>query len=118
MKTNLSSYEIVRHGIEYPDYFQGCGVSFTDFDEVQTGIGDTEREAFEDALEQTCCCHSLDDASLKRLEWDSNHIEWSETRCIDTVESSNETETCDIDAPYYHVSIRYCTQESSELVPA
>lgn len=48
----IVKFEFLSHGIDHPDYFQGCGVAFTEYDECYTGIGDTEREAAEDALEQ------------------------------------------------------------------
>lgn len=47
----ITDYEIVRHGIDNSQYFQGCGTAFTDFDEVATGIGDNPKEAAEDCLE-------------------------------------------------------------------
>lgn len=74
---NIPNYQIVRHGVEYSDYFQGCGTSFTEYDHVQTGIGDTEREAFDDALDMIAQSHDIDEPSMKRLEWDGEHVEWS-----------------------------------------
>jgi len=47
----ITDYEILRHGVEHSQYFQGCGVSFTRFSEVSTGIGYTEREALLVAIE-------------------------------------------------------------------
>lgn len=52
----ISDYQIISHGHMYPDYFQGCGTAFTSYDEVVTGCGFTEKEAFEDALEQLAQC--------------------------------------------------------------
>ncbi len=48
----IASYEIVDHGVDSEQYFQGCGVSFTEYDHVSTGMGDTVREALDDALDQ------------------------------------------------------------------
>lgn len=45
-------FEIVNHGIEHEQYFQGCGVAFTEFEDVRTGMGDNPREAVDDAIEQ------------------------------------------------------------------
>ena len=45
-------YEIINHGMEHSQYFQGCGTSFTRFTHVWTGIGDSSKEAYNDALEQ------------------------------------------------------------------
>ena len=47
----ITEFEIVNHGIDGEQYFQGCGVTFTPFDDVATGIGDTEKEALEDAID-------------------------------------------------------------------
>lgn len=48
----INEFEIVDHGIEHEQYFQGCGVSFTPFSDVATGIGDNPAEAIDDCLEQ------------------------------------------------------------------
>lgn len=48
----VSDYEVIDHGPEWEDYFQGCGVSFSEFTDVATGIGDSRFEAYEDAVEQ------------------------------------------------------------------
>jgi len=51
MDKKIHEHEFVNHGIDFPSYFQGAGVAFTDWDECFTGIGDTPKEAAEDALE-------------------------------------------------------------------
>lgn len=48
----LIEYEIINHGMEHSQYFQGCGTSFTRFTHVWTGIGDSSKEAYNDALDQ------------------------------------------------------------------
>ena len=106
----LTSYEIVRHGVEWSDYFQGCGVSFTEFDEVSTGIGDTEKEAFDDAIEQIVNVFSLDDGSLARLEWDAEHKEW-DPRDAHEASGADSEDSGEQDSPLWHVSIRYCAEE-------
>jgi hypothetical protein len=45
------AFEIVNHGIQHSQYFQGCGTTFTDYTDVATGIGDDYNEALNDALE-------------------------------------------------------------------
>ena len=49
---NIKAYEIINHGYEHSQYFQGCGTSFTDFTDVATGCGNDAKEAYEDAVEQ------------------------------------------------------------------
>jgi len=48
----VTDYEIINHGIEGSQYFQGCGIAYTEYTEVYTGIGDNPHDALEDALEQ------------------------------------------------------------------
>ena len=48
----LIDFEIVNHGPEYSDYFQGCGTAFTKYDMAVTGIGDNAKAAYDDAVEQ------------------------------------------------------------------
>lgn len=52
MKQQVTEYDVVDHGYDSPDHFQGCGVTFTRFDECVTGCGTTALEALDDALEQ------------------------------------------------------------------
>jgi hypothetical protein len=59
----VTEYQIVDHGFESPDYFQGCGTAYTEFDDVATGCGDTAKAAFDDALE-----------NLAQSDWDVSRI--------------------------------------------
>lgn len=45
-------YEVISHGIDHSQYFQGCGVSYTPFDHVVTGAGSSAWDALDDAREQ------------------------------------------------------------------
>lgn len=45
-------YEVIVHGFDHSQYFQGCGVAYTQFTEVATGCGGSPKEAGLDALEQ------------------------------------------------------------------
>ena len=47
----MFKYQIINHGKENHQYFQGCGVCFSEFDSVVTGCGSDAVEAYEDALE-------------------------------------------------------------------
>lgn len=86
----ITDYEIVRHGIDNSQYFQGCGTSFTDFDEVATGIGDNPKEAFEDAAEQ-----------LAMMGWNVDNLK-NEERDLPSV----YTEDQEAEDTYYYLSIR------------
>ena len=60
----VNDCEVIVHGVEHEQYFQGCGVSFTSYTDVATGIGSTAREALEDALD-----------SLAQNDWDVEGFE-------------------------------------------
>lgn len=49
---NVAAFQVLDHGEDGSQYFPGCGVAFTDFEHVATGVGDTASEALADALEQ------------------------------------------------------------------
>ena len=68
MAKRIVEFELVDHGIEHEQYFQGCGVSFTQFEDVATGIGDNPAEAIDDALE-----------CLAQMDWD---VDGMETRIL------------------------------------
>lgn len=63
MKT-IGEFELVDHGIEHEQSFQGCGVAFTDYEDIATGIGNDPAEAVDDALE-----------SLTQNDWDVDGME-------------------------------------------
>jgi hypothetical protein len=48
----LISYEILDHGMDHSQYFQGCGRAFTNSTHVWTGAGESKKDAYNDALEQ------------------------------------------------------------------
>ena len=89
-----ADFEFVRHGIEHEQYFQGCGVAFTRWTNAVTGIGSTEAEAFDDALEmlaqmEDCTSELMHDAEL----------EFSRIKDLDEELADGEC--------HYYVSIRY-----------
>lgn len=92
----ILDYQIINHGIEHPDYFQGCGVSFTEYDFCVTGIGGNERDAFEDALEQLAM------ADYDTTELEALVDELSTEEAIFTEDELAEME----ERPFHHVSIR------------
>ena len=116
MKT-LTQFEILDHGVDHAQYFQGCGVSYTKFDECVTGCGQDAKEAIEDALE-----------SMAQNDVNTDEIEKSdEYKAIDradkkvpgyepllTVEKfvKNQGEEMADDCElYYYVSIRYSVKD-------
>jgi len=67
---DILEHEVIIHGVEHAQYFQGCGTSFSPYEDVATGIGSDAYEAFEDALEQ-----------LAQSDWDidgSGYDDWTD----------------------------------------
>jgi len=98
MKT-VSDYSVREHGIMLPDYFQGQGTSYTGFDDVATGIGETAEEAFEDALDQ-----------LAQNDWETSTIpcpDYSKSPSVtDYLEKIGvEQDAESADSSYWYVSV-------------
>lgn len=97
MKT-VTKFQIIDHGVEHAQYFQGCGLSFTDYNDVATGCGSTPKEALDDAID-----------SLAQNGWDceavdqsDEYVNASETTPPEIAQSYDE-ENSEL---YYYVSVR------------
>lgn len=89
----IIQHQIIDHGVEGEQYFQGCGTSFTEYSTVYTGIGNSAHEALEDALEQAACC-----------DWDIEGIENKLSEDNDVPEIAEDSdESSDM---HHYVSIR------------
>lgn len=65
----VTKYELTDWKYDHPDYFQGMGVSGTEFDDVFVGDGDTAMDAAAEALNQaTESGVKLSDEMLKDIE--------------------------------------------------
>ena len=114
MKTKLSrrvsDYQIVDHGIEHSQYFQGCGVAFSDFQYVVTGCGDNFAEAIDDALDQMAMSEGgdlIDFDELERIMLKFEELkEWPKEPSVSTSQhdTADPEDSCEL---YYYVSIRY-----------
>lgn len=93
MNKPIKEFEVINHGVEHSQYFQGCGVSFTKYDHVVTGIGHNLSEAYEDCLEQL----AVSGYEVSRA------LEDALTEQEDHGDTSGHGEN---DEVYYHVSIR------------
>jgi len=98
----IGEFELIDHGIEHSQYFQGCGVAFTGFANVVTGIGDNPAEAIDDCLEQMAMSgfdvEGMEARILGQEGWEALPATPSvadEFGCGETGEA------------YYHVSIRW-----------
>lgn len=100
---SITDYDITTEGPEYPGYWQGCGTE--DYEDVAIGIGNSEREALEDALDQLAQddwdvsgCAALV-AEIDKAD-DTDEV----TALIDAYRFDNEEEPDEY--PMMHVSIR------------
>jgi len=121
----ITKLQLIDHGIEHEQYFQGCGVSFTSYSYCVTGIGDDIREAIEDCLDQIAMQHTGVDnwPFVERLiceqqlgayemndirsESVSDHIAAERGAMADNHEDADDL---DYDLHYY-VSIRYSLRQ-------
>ena len=60
----INDFSVNLRGPMMPDYYDGCGVTFTDWEDVFSGTGFTTDEAVEDALD--CAAES---------DWDTSTID-------------------------------------------
>lgn len=91
----IIEYEIIDHGLEHDQYFRGCGVSFTLWDDCFTGNGDNLRLALEDATDQMYSDPDIDSKSQA-----SNYLE-KEIACIKNIPETEYSENI-----YHYASIR------------
>jgi hypothetical protein len=92
----IKEYEIINHGYEHSQYFQGCGTAFTKFDICYTGAGYNAKEAYEDAREQVYSSGEYDGDCLPKRPKGINKKDKVPARYAK--EEENEI--------YYYVSIR------------
>lgn len=85
----VGDYEIHDHGMENASYFQGHGISQTDWEACATGIGHSKKEAFEDALDQ-----------LAQQGWMISDKLEKEVK-----KASDKSVDADGEEMYYHVSV-------------
>lgn len=91
------NYSVTNHGIDYPDYFQGDGLAFSDYEHIATGIGDTAHAAYQDAIEQACM---RDDNAPEFPDTDPDYPD------TDAVSEMEEYQDAD-EMPTYFVTIKW-----------
>ena len=97
----IEKWEVVDLGIDSPDYFQGFGVAFTEFDFCCYGMGDDPREALDDALESLA--QQVESADIDALETAilAQFPEFADDRL-----NAQAAKLCG-DDQYYHIGIRW-----------
>ena len=106
MTQQTTDYEITDYGIDNASYFQGHGVSYTDFEYCSLGCGDDYRAALEDALEQAAMAGydiTLAVEDLPKEPANNGESAWAKHEC----ECGEEThDNCDSEL-YYYVGLRW-----------
>ena len=108
---NIGEFQLVDHGIENIQYFSGCGVSFTNFEEVTTGIGNNLEQAIDDCLEQMAMNGWNVDNMVSRIkeQIDLGLMVWEEIPETPSVVHERDAYG---DDTYYHVSIQWNAREA------
>ena len=104
----MFTFEIVNHGIENDQYFQGCGTAFTDWTYCWTGIGQNLTEAVDDACDNIASGGSQLTASdykaiLEQAKQDDNGL----SVCGQCEDRTCDNGECEVDGLYYYASVRY-----------
>ena len=107
METNargLTEYELLDHGIEHAQHFQGCGTALTEYEHVATGCGDNAKEAVDDALESMSQqTDGIDFDTFKAgMLADNDLVAWPTKPCVDPPDDDGGYVEV-----FYYVSIRY-----------
>lgn len=105
MEKGIEAYQVIDHGVEHSQYFQGCGVAFTEFVDCFTGIGDTAREALDDAIENA----AMAGYSVESLE--------GELKGMDNLESVSETLLKEIETEWIDRIERECRDYAFGIHP-
>ncbi len=107
----IGEFELIDHGIEHSQYFQGCGVVFTSFENVVTGIGGNLAEAIDDCLEQVAQAgfetEGMEARIMEQEGWDALPKE------PEVQFNGDDSEVLNNEL-YYHISIRWNTQEKQQ----
>ena len=105
----MPQWEIVDHGIQDSQYFQGCGPY--EFEHVSTGIGDNPKDALTDAIESIAMDVRIPSDLLETLEsYDTEpsayaaDVENCEGEGLDELETESALENSENS---YRVSVRY-----------
>ena len=102
----VTDFEVIDHGIENSQYFQGCGVCFTNFEHVATGIGNTHAEAVSDALDSVAQHANIDGVEALIL------ADLPTSQPISEMSPDAEDDDSEM---YYYASIRYNVADDSTV---
>lgn len=96
-------FEIVDLGVDHPDYFQGFGTSFIQYEHSTYGIGNTAEEAYQDALDSAAQFSPWAEIDLKAMP---EHCPF--TGKVPDIKFESDEEAAE-SQNYYHVGLRWNT---------
>ena len=113
IKRVIEDFEIVVHGVFMCDCFNGYGTYGTSFKNIYTGIGDSNRAAIENALEQLAMNeYNVDYSAIEKdLEIYSNDERISK-HCAEYIESGETSDNAEL--PHVYCSILYNVSNNVE----
>lgn len=101
MKT-IGDFQVIDHGIESSQYFQGCGVAWTGFKNIVTGIGSDPADAICNCLNQICQEDFDTEGMEARIIAQEGLTKLPTTPNTDKYHEENEESEM-----WYHVSLRW-----------
>ena len=111
---HIKEFQLIDHGVDGSQYFQGCGVSCTGWNGAFTGFGSTFQEALDDAIEQACeeWLVNVDDIAyeyshVKEDQRTRSVCEWTECEHRHTHESNDGDccEHCEACELHYYITL-------------
>lgn len=100
----VSEIELVDYGVDNAQYFQGHGVSYTEYQHSALGVGDTFADAIENALEQLACDDFDSNAAEAMLKAEHGLEVWPETINAHDGHNCEDDDACEM---HYYVGLRW-----------
>jgi hypothetical protein len=69
----IEEYEIVDYGVEHGQYFQGAGVTFSQWMDCYVGVGANYNEAARDAIDN-CATSGWDTTTIEDIPEDYSNV--------------------------------------------
>lgn len=108
---STTTYNIESHGVDSEQYFQGASTIFTPFTDVVTGMGESEAEAYMDAVDQLAYEHGdaiVGSLKLPKFWGDDEHDVCEGCR------NNGDVEDCELECEsHYYVSIYFNANKNS-----
>lgn len=110
---NVLRFQVVDHGEDGSQYFPGCGIIGTDYEDVATGVGDTATEALDDALD-SMAQNDVRPSKLQEFEMRNHWLtQPSDKSAFASLDHSKCGEDHETDDWQHYVSIRYTARKES-----